>query len=481
MKVIVVGAGGATRELLRGLGEIWDVTVVDTDPERLDQARRVRAIETVLGDGSSRVVLEQAGLSEADALVALTNDDSVNLEASRLAVETGLFRVVAVAADPERLSSYRDLDVPVLSPDRLIARRIEINLEPRRVSSAPFADGMAEAIEFRVSEDSTVRGRRLRDLHSESWLIAAVLRDGNLIVPHGGTVLQAGDLVTVVGAAADYPTIVRTFTSGEASFPTDFGKQVAVSVETATDVTGPVAEAIHLTRNSAAEALLVVHRDTASAGDGERARVIEKLLEQIAEMADGLDLRMRPVDGTPYRALLSPTLSEGVGLLVLPSPAGDAFRGRFRTVRLFQRLAALGLPALLSDGSQPYQRVVVPARDTPAGHAAARAAVDLASYAKSVLVAVAVVPPAFIVGTDAREEARSAVALLREQAAVQDVAVKRHIRQGNPVRGIEETLKEHDLLVLGMARARPTILTPGISGHLVRRASVSVLVVPSEG
>ena len=65
MKVIIVGAGGTTRDLLRRLSPSWEVVVVDTDAERLALAAAVREVETFTGDGSSRVVLDRLPLDEA--------------------------------------------------------------------------------------------------------------------------------------------------------------------------------------------------------------------------------------------------------------------------------------------------------------------------------------------------------------------------------------------------------------------------------
>ena len=80
MRVIIVGAGGATRELLRGLGDIWEVVTIDPDRDRLALAEKVRDIEAIEGDGSSAVVLARAALGTADAFVAASNDDDINLE-----------------------------------------------------------------------------------------------------------------------------------------------------------------------------------------------------------------------------------------------------------------------------------------------------------------------------------------------------------------------------------------------------------------
>ena len=75
MKAIVVGAGGATRELLRRLGESWDVTVIESSEKRLNDIKEIKGIQTVHGDGTSRLILQRSGLGEADAVVATSNDD----------------------------------------------------------------------------------------------------------------------------------------------------------------------------------------------------------------------------------------------------------------------------------------------------------------------------------------------------------------------------------------------------------------------
>ena len=477
MKVIIIGAGGTARDLLRRLGDRWDVTVVDTDPERLERAGLVRDIIPIEGDGSSRVVLEQAGYRDGDALVAATRSDDVNLEICRIAVAAGLLRVVAVARDPERLHEYRALGISSFAPASIAARQLEIAVEPRRVSSTSFADGRAEALEFKIAEDSPVRGSRLREMHSESWLVAAVLRNGALIVPHGDTEIMLGDLVTVVGAAQDFSRIVRTFTAGVARFPLDFGQHMAVALDGPRDLEGPVAEAVSFVRATAAVGLIVVHRRTEGMTDESRVEEIEGLLDGVTAHAEGVDLRFRPVAGVPSKALAGVLADESVGAVVVPAP-GPGILAPWRAVRLLRRTAGYGKPVLVSRQSYPYNQIVAPARDTETGAAAGRAAIDIAATAKAVVTGVAVIPPVFLVGEDRSEEAKRALARLREDASVQHVTVRRRLRQGNPVRVIEEVTDGANLLVVGSPGKRPSLLRPGIDGHLIARIGCSVLVVP---
>lgn len=148
MKIIVVGAGGTASELLRRLSTAWELTMIDPNPDRLEDAAAIRDVEIVAGDGSSSLVLRRAGIDEADALVAASSDDDVNLEALRIAQDAGVIRVVGVAASPERAPDYRAIGAEVISVHSLAAWQIETYLEPRRVASSTFAQGRAEAIEF---------------------------------------------------------------------------------------------------------------------------------------------------------------------------------------------------------------------------------------------------------------------------------------------------------------------------------------------
>lgn len=466
MKAIIVGARRGVRELLQRLSERWDVTVIDTDPERLAALELKRPVERIIADGSSRVVLLRAGLEQADAVVAATGDDDANLEVCRIAQTAGVANIAAVGADVSRLADYRALGVDALVPDTLTARGLERILEPRRIASATFAGGKAEALEFRIAEDSPLQGMAVKDLHSESYLVAAVLRDGKVIVPHGSTVFESGDLVTVVGPTAEFPQIVATFTSATPRFPLDFGKTVLALVTDPRRAEAVVAEAFDLTRNSAAEALVVAH----PAGEAS-----EGITDLVRRLAPGMDPTVVPVGGRLLQRASELIEEHHAGVVVLEAVPRLPVS---RATRLMRRVKAWRRPVLLGRGTFPHAHIVVPARQSPGGLAAGRAGLDLAAYGKAALTGVAVISPAFVAGSDDREEARRALARLREEGAMLDAPVKRLMRQGNPVRELAAVAADADLLVVGMPQRSATVFTPGVVAHLLARTACSMLVVP---
>jgi len=505
VQLIVVGAGGVTRDLLRGLSEAWQVTVVDTDPRKLEQLEGVRARgETRFepGDGTSRIVLERAGLDRADGVVAAIGDDRANLEVCRIAKGAGVARIAAVAAGPESINAYRSEEFVAFSPASLTARRLEIQLEPRRVASAPIAEGMAQAIEFRIAADSPLLGRMLRDLDLERTLIAAISRRGTLIVPHGATVLEEGDLVTVVCATADYPMVARAFTSATARFPADLGGLVAVRLHDPEDLERLLPAAIGIVRNSAAEGLLLLHRpmahpaspSAAQAGgahtaveddDGDGAgqashpdsaadRETRSLIEAARERAEGITVTEVEVESGSAEALVEAARASHAGVAVLPTPGG-----RFATVGLLHAALDQQVAVLLPAGAaSAYPAILAPARETPAGRAASQAAIDLAVNGSAQLTGVAIRPPAFMAGPEARQAAVGALGRLRDAASVQGIHLRRMVREGNPIRILRAEGASADLLVLGLPVSRPHVWAPGIVGHLVLRPPCSLLLVP---
>lgn len=477
MRVIVVGAGEVTRELLGRLGKAWEVCVVDPSEAALAELRRERSVEVLTGDGSSRVVLEQAGLDDADGVIANTLDDDRNIEICRVALAAGVPRVAAVADKASRLSDYSELGIPALSPSRLAARQLEPHLELSRVTSKAFAQGKVEASEFRVTPNSPVRGMSVEELNGAGRTVAAILRDGNVLIPNGakGITLDNDDLVTVVGSATELPGLIRGFTEGRARFPLDHGKRVAVVLASESDMGKAYAEAITITRYSNASSMLVIH-PAGEDGEGIPAEV-RSLLEGATLAAEGVEVERR-ASASPRKELKELPERESVGVIVVSAPKSDSRFGYLGANGPLKIARDTDTPVMFARGRHSYERIVVAARRSPSGEAAARAAIDIAELSGAELVALAVTEPAFVAGPDALEEAREAIRWVREQAALQGVDVRGESGEGNPIQPFLDLTKDASLLVLGSSESTFPFASR-LANRLVHRSRASVLVVPA--
>ncbi len=477
MKAVVVGAGASARELIRRLGDSWSVVVVDPDEGRLDVIRSIRDVETVHGDGSSAVVLRQAGIESAVAVVASAGTDDINLEVAKLAQEAGVEEVIALVRVPDRAEEYRALGVEVILPAQLAARGMEIAMEPRKLTSTTFADGRAEAIEFEITPDSPVQGKALKEIHSELWVVAAILRDGGLVVPHGNTRLLTGDRVTVVGSASDFAQVVRTFAGGVSRFPLNFGRKVVVALRNDDDRRTAINEAAYFVRNSNAAELIVIHRNTDGIKNKAEADAYQQLLDTVTSEELGVEVDLRVASGDPFLACVDVARDESVGVIVAPLPKRTTLRPFARIPSILNSLSDARVPVLLTRGDARFTTLIAPARRTVSGDVAGRAAIDIAKRSGARVVGVAVANPVFM-GADNLMEKRGATAWLRREAAVQEVDVERHVVRGNPVKVLSDVTANDTLLVVSMPSTPVSRFKPGTAVWAASRGEGSVLFVP---
>ncbi|MFE0389222.1 potassium channel family protein [Streptomyces bungoensis] len=203
MRVIVVGCGRVGSTLAAQLvTEGHDVRVVDRRPT----ARRLLppglADGFLLGNGFSRAVLEAAGITHADAFVAVTSTDNGNLVSARTAKET--YRVPIVLArvhDPRRADLYRDLGIPAVSSVRWSVNRIHQMLLHRHLTPE-LAFGNGETLLVRSALPAYLNGRPLTDFDVDGEIrVVEVTRAGRSLLPGHGVPAEPGDLVTFAVAA----------------------------------------------------------------------------------------------------------------------------------------------------------------------------------------------------------------------------------------------------------------------------------------
>ncbi len=471
MHAILVGAGGIGRAVLERLGSHWTITAIDIEADRLAALAAERPIQSIVGDGSSRVTLERAGLKEADAVIVALRDDDVALEVGRLAKAAEVPRVVAMVVSAARVAEFTHLGVTAVAPDRLAARQVELTLEPRRVASAAFADGRAEAIEFRIAPDSALIGRTLAELGLHGWLVAAVLRDGEVIVPHGKTTLAAGDRVTVVGPATNHADMVRVFTESQARFPLSYGRRIGVLLGSEEDEV--ISEAMAFVRLTAADALVVIHPRRSSL-DAAAVTDLDARLEVLGASGPGVEF----AEGAGERVGLSDLVRlrepEHLGCLVVPRA-----RGLRSSVSLIGKLTRTGVPSLLSAGVTRYERLVIPARDSQGAWEAAWVALDLAAHNALPIEALGASTPRFLTTDDDESAVRDAVTRLRDEGSVRAVDVVGRVVRANPVRLFRQ-IPPSSLLVLSHSGATGSILKPAFTAAVAAGLAGSMLVVPPD-
>ncbi|SHE41963.1 trk system potassium uptake protein TrkA [Modicisalibacter ilicicola DSM 19980] len=231
MKIIILGAGQVGGTLAEHLAhEENDITVVDTDAERLRELHNRLDIRTVTGPASYPLVLRQAGGEDADMLIAVTNSDEVNMIACQVAhtlfrTPTKIARVRA-AAYLTRKGLFSNEAVPVdvlISPEQVVTDHIRrLIVYPGALQVLEFASGQAQLVAVKAYYGGPLVGQELgflrRHMPNVDTRVAAIYRRNRPIIPRGDTVIEADDEVFFIAARRDIRAVMSELRKVERDF-----------------------------------------------------------------------------------------------------------------------------------------------------------------------------------------------------------------------------------------------------------------------
>jgi trk system potassium uptake protein TrkA len=213
MKIIILGAGQVGGTLAQNLAsEANDITVVDSSEAKLQLLRDRLDIGVVQGMASHPEVLIQAGIHDADMLIAVTNDDETNMIACQVAyslfrtpTKIARIRANAYLAKPELFANEAiPIDV-LISPEQLVSNDIARLIEyPGALQVLDFADGHVQLVAVKAYYGGPLVGQELGFLRQHmpkvDTRVAAIFRRDRPITPTGTTVIEADDEVFFIAA-----------------------------------------------------------------------------------------------------------------------------------------------------------------------------------------------------------------------------------------------------------------------------------------
>lgn len=222
MKIVIVGAGQMGFDLARQLDlEGHEIFVIDRDPQRIERARTRLDVMAVVGSGARLGTLKEINALGADLLIAATNSDEVNIVACLIAREAGISRRISRVKSKELVADLQDTDISVLgvdefvNPEQVTVERLQhMVMTPETTETAEFADGRIILRALRIDKESPLAGEPLQGLHSmftAPFLISAVRRADELIVPTGNFQLEENDVAYTIMDVATLDSFLDAF------------------------------------------------------------------------------------------------------------------------------------------------------------------------------------------------------------------------------------------------------------------------------
>ena len=221
MKIIILGAGEVGWGLTRNLtSEASDITVVDTNGDRLRELQDRLDIRTVRGPASHPDILAQAGAEDADLIIAVTSSDEVNMVACQVAYTVFQTPIkIARIRSPaylDHMAIFHNDAMPVdhiVTPEQIITRDVARLVDnPGALQVMDFADDLVRLVGIRAYYGGPLVDQELRTLRQHmpdvDTRVAAIFRKNRPIIPKGNTVIEADDEVFFLAATRDIKAVM---------------------------------------------------------------------------------------------------------------------------------------------------------------------------------------------------------------------------------------------------------------------------------
>lgn len=210
MRIIIAGDGEVGYYLAKLLIlEFNDITLIDTQKDKLDYAEKSLGIATILGDSTSYVTLQEANINQTDLLIAVTSVESANITTCIIGKKLGAKLTIARISnleylEEERKHNFRMLGIDILiSPESLASREVKYALQtPSLIEIFNLHEKSLYVMGILVEKEAAILGKRIIEtrhlIPDNSFMILAILRQGNTIIPTGDTIFQEKDIIYFV-------------------------------------------------------------------------------------------------------------------------------------------------------------------------------------------------------------------------------------------------------------------------------------------
>ncbi|MBQ0005538.1 MAG: Trk system potassium transporter TrkA [Clostridiales bacterium] len=208
MKIAILGAGKLGLRLTEALtvGD-YDITLVDTNEDKLNQIAQQYDVLTYVGDARSVDMLKKLNIKSYDFLLSCTSSDDTNIFSAACAKALGCKSVIARITEPEHMNQMEFIRKTfnidhVVNPDMLITGEIyRYLIDKYSITNGVYANKRIMMIEFEADKEPQLIGMSMKEYRKSrpDILIVGISRHGKLIIPHGDDVIQSGDGVFVLG------------------------------------------------------------------------------------------------------------------------------------------------------------------------------------------------------------------------------------------------------------------------------------------
>lgn len=215
MYIVIMGSGRVGFNLAQLLvADGHDVTIIENDDSLCNETAVELDALIICGNGTDTKTLEEANIKNADVFVAATGYDEANLLSCILVRDYDIPKIIARVSNPDHEEAFRKVGIDaVISPERTAAGYLEkLITRPKVADLIVLGQGDAEILDMTIENKKTV-GKKVGDLSpTDNYIIIALYRNGNIIIPKPDMVLEEGNKVSVLVKIDAVKQVTNLFT-----------------------------------------------------------------------------------------------------------------------------------------------------------------------------------------------------------------------------------------------------------------------------
>ncbi len=504
--ICIIGAGRTGRILVDRLVQSWQLIVIDSDINKLNQLPDYTKntgveISTLQGDATSLLVLEDAGVSGAyQTIITINNDraakEVVNLLVSRL----GLKNIYARVNNETTARELRRKGIYVVTPFETMANLIVNQMNLGETIALNIGKGEGEIVQLELTRSSPIVGKPLHELPpGKPWLIGAIYRprkrlrihsampyykklqitkEDELIIPDGASIPRVGDKIILIGDPNLLRATAQYLKAGAPVFPLRHGNLVVtLLLDKGKSISG-YKEFKWLLANIEPTSLHYIYNNDETHRMLERMRYPENWMSGNNAYVSKYRESLRRASGLIEHW----TSSDRIGLVIYKEPKSRWSRALHRLILypgLFHILHKNVSPLWIIRGKKPVDGIALFVSSARGSIAAAELAVDAATKFQLPVRAIQVNPPPELMGDEAVREQRGLMDSIREMAALYGITIQEVILTGNPVYETLKSVTNRELLVIPYPRyeKRRFLRPPSSEKLLVKKFTGSTLLL----
>ncbi|MAZ75716.1 MAG: Trk system potassium transporter TrkA [Micavibrio sp.] len=218
--VVIVGGGKIGQalldEILENQSDVQLKIIESSSETALALSEKYEDILVLEADGLDSQVMDEANISQVETLIAVTNNDEANILMSMMALQEGCERVIPLVnkAGYNTLTGSLGLG-SVISPRSITVSSIMRHVRRGRVKAVhDVANHFAEVLEMEVSQSSSILNTPIQDAKfPHGVIVAAIVRDEEVLIPKGETIMRADDLAIILSIADHVGMVEKMFSA----------------------------------------------------------------------------------------------------------------------------------------------------------------------------------------------------------------------------------------------------------------------------